>query len=196
MAEQHTDRNKLFPVFLKLDELKVLILGGGAVGLEKLSALLKNDPEANVRLVGLTVQDEIKTLGERHPNVEVLVKKFGLEDFDDVDLVILATDDRELHVRVKKMAKAYNLLVNVADTPDLCDFYLGSTVSKGPLKIGISTNGLSPTFSKRFRELLEEVLPDETPRLIRSLNKVRERLRGDFAFKVKKLNELTRGLVE
>jgi siroheme synthase-like protein len=79
----------------------------------------------------------------------------------------------------------------VADTPDLCDFYLGSVVTKGNLKIGVSTNGKSPTISKRIREYLEEALPDDTNDLLENMSKIRERIKGDFSHKVKVLNEIT-----
>jgi precorrin-2 dehydrogenase/sirohydrochlorin ferrochelatase len=86
-------------------------------------------------------------------------------------------------------------LVNIADTPELCDFYLGGIVTKGNLKIAISTNGKSPTAAKRIRQLLEEVLPDELDELLENLNSYRATLKGDFEYKVKAMNEVTEGLV-
>ena len=106
-------------------------------------------------------------------------------------MLILATNDHELHERTKLVARKKRILTNVADTPDLCDFYLGSVVQKGDLKIGISTNGKSPTFAKRFREYLEEILPDGLQELVDNLNTFRNNLKGDFKYKVKALNELT-----
>jgi precorrin-2 dehydrogenase / sirohydrochlorin ferrochelatase len=79
----------------------------------------------------------------------------------------------------------------VADTPELCDFYLGSIITKGELKIAISTNGKSPTLSKRIREFFEDILPENINDLILNLNEYRKTLKGDFEEKVNKLNELT-----
>lgn len=192
-----TPKNNLFPVFLKLSQLKVLIVGGGFVGQEKLEALLKNDPKAKVKIVGREVSDSLIKLAARNRNIQWVVKPFGPTDIDStIDVVIAATDSREVNLRVRNAAKAKKLLVNVADTPDLCDFYLGSTVTKGQLKIGISTNGQSPTFAKRFRELLEEALPEDTDELLKNLNHFRNRLKGDFASKVSQLNELTSSLIK
>ena len=87
-------------------------------------------------------------------------------------------------------------MVNVADTPDLCDFYLGSIVQKGNLKIAISTNGKSPTAAKRIKEVLHEALPGELDDVIENLHKVRNKLNGNFEYKVKRLNDITRMLVE
>jgi precorrin-2 dehydrogenase / sirohydrochlorin ferrochelatase len=185
------ERNNLFPVFLKLESLHTLIVGGGYVGHEKLSALLKNSPSANVTLVARTIQEPIKELASRHVQVKLVERNFKLWDLWDKDLVLLATDNRQLHETIRNFARSRRLLINVADTPELCDFYLGSVVTKGHLKIGVSTNGKSPTISKRIREYLEEALPDDTNELLDNMQKIRDRIKGDFGHKVKVLNEIT-----
>ena len=184
-------QNKLYPVFLKLENLHTLLVGGGNVGLEKLTALLKNSPEAKVTIVADYICEEIAGMTLNNPNIKILMRKFFISDLGNADLLILATDDRELHMRIKMEARKRRILTNVADTPDLCDFYLGSVVQKGDLKIGISTNGKSPTFAKRFREYMEEFLPDNLQELVDNLHAFRDNLKGDFQFKVKALNELT-----
>jgi precorrin-2 dehydrogenase / sirohydrochlorin ferrochelatase len=184
-------QNKLYPVFLKLENLHTVLVGGGNVGLEKLTALLKNSPEAKVTIVADYICEEIAGMTLNNPNIKILMRKFFISDLESADLLILATDDRELHVRIKAEARKRRILTNVADTPDLCDFYLGSVVQKGDLKIGISTNGKSPTFAKRFREYLEEFLPDNLQELVDNLHAFRDNLKGDFQFKVKALNDLT-----
>lgn len=185
------DRNNLFPVFLKLESLDTLIVGGGHVGLEKLSAILKNSPTARITLVARNIQVAIRQLAAQYPLVKLEERNFKLWDLWDKDLVMLATDNRVLHESIRKFARSRRLLVNVADTPDLCDFYLGSVVTRGNLKIGVSTNGKSPTISKRIREYLEDALPDDTNELLNNMNKIRDRIKGDFNQKVKVLNEIT-----
>lgn len=184
-------QNNLYPIFLKLENLQTLLVGGGNVGLEKLTALLKNSPEAKVTIVADFICDEIVTLASNKKNINLLNRKFFTSDLDGNDILILATNDRKLHEHVKVVARKKRILTNVADTPDLCDFYLGSVVQKGDLKIGISTNGKSPTFAKRFREYLEELLPDNIQELVDNLHVFRNNLKGDFQFKVNALNELT-----
>ncbi|HMJ68371.1 MAG TPA: bifunctional precorrin-2 dehydrogenase/sirohydrochlorin ferrochelatase [Cyclobacteriaceae bacterium] len=184
--------NNLFPIFLKLESLKILIVGGGHVGLEKLSAILKNSPDAPVILVSRTVHPEIKKLASARPNVELIERNFRLWDLWSADIVLLATNNRETNQSILKFAKTKGLLVNVADTPDLCDFYLGSVVTKGELKVGISTNGKSPTIAKRFREFLEEAIPEDTDQLLDNMNGIREKVKGDLGEKVKILNEVTK----
>ena len=184
--------NELFPIFLKLDCLDTLIVGGGNVGLEKLEAVLRNSPRARVTLVAREIlRNEINILAEKHPYVVLVKSEFKSRYLRDKDLVILATDSRKLHEKIKKKTRRKNLLTNVADTPDLCDFYLGSVVIKGDLKIAISSNGKSPTLTKRIREYLEEAIPDDVQDLLDRLKEVRDQLKGDFEYKVKKLNEVT-----
>ena len=184
--------NQLFPVFFKLHELDVLVVGGGYVGLEKLEAILKNSPETRVKLVGEEIlQPDIFRLAKEHFNVQVIERKFRWRDLRGKDLVFLATNDRSLHERIKRRTRRRRIMTNVADTPDLCDFYLSSVVKKGDLKIAISSNGKSPTLTKRIRQYLEEAIPDDVQSLLDNLLEVRNQLRGDFEYKVKKLNEVT-----
>jgi siroheme synthase-like protein len=187
-----SEGNVLFPVFLKLHQLNLLIVGGGYVGFEKLEAVLKNSPEANVTLVAEKIlNEEIHNLAKNHPHVKLIERKFKKKDLKGRDVVILATDKRKLHEKIKKRCEKKHILTNVADTPDLCDFYLSSVVKKGDLKIAVSSNGKSPTLTKRIRQYLEEALPDDVQHLLDNLETLRDQLKGDFEYKVKKLNEVT-----
>lgn len=187
--------NKLYPIFLKLENLHTLLVGAGEVGLEKLTAFLRNSPEAKITIIADTVCDEVRHIAEQKSNIKIINRKFFFSDLESKELLILATNNRQLHERIKVIARKRRILTNVADTPDLCDFYLGSVVQKGDLKIGISTNGKSPTFAKRFREYMEEFLPDTLQDLVDNLNSFRNSLKGDFQHKVSALNELTSSLV-
>ena len=187
--------NELYPIFLKVHQFDTLIVGGGEVGLEKMSFLLKSSPNAQVTLVAKEILPEIKELAAQHPSVRLIERPFFNEDLTEMQLAVVATENRELNHEIRNEAKRRNILVNVADTPDLCDFYLGSIVTKGDLKIAISTNGKSPTVAKRLRELLTETLPEEIDDLLANMRVIRDRLKGDFAFKVKKLNQITSELV-
>jgi siroheme synthase-like protein len=187
--------NELFPIFLKLDRLDTLVVGGGNVALEKASALLRNSPGARVTLVAPMFRSETLDFLKDYPQVILCERGFEISDLDGRDLVICATDNRELHVGIKQACTMRHLLCNVADTPDLCDFYLGSIVQKGDLKIAISTNGKSPTLAKRIRAFLEDVIPEEIQEGLEGMEAVRKTLKGDFQAKIKALNELTKDLV-
>ena len=185
------NQNPLFPAFLKLETLRVLLVGGGNVGLEKLQAILRNSPETAVTVVSITFLDELRELAARHPRIELAQRPYQETDLDHRDLVFAATDDPALHRAIKEQARQRRLLVNVADTPALCDFYLSSVVVKGQLKVAISTNGRSPTVGKRLRVVLEDTLPDELDEVLAQMTVIRECLAGDFAAKVKSLNAVT-----
>jgi precorrin-2 dehydrogenase / sirohydrochlorin ferrochelatase len=190
-AENTEARNNLFPVFLKLEELETLIVGGGNVGLEKLNALLKSSPAARITLVAEKFLDEVRTIASQNKRIRLIERSFRARDLQSKDIVILATDDKSLHERIRVQTRKKRILVNVADTPDLCDFYLGSVVTKGNIKIGISTNGKSPTIAKRMREYFEEMLPEDANQLLDNMQQIRDKIKGDFKHKVEVLNEIT-----
>lgn len=186
--------NTLFPIFVKANHLHILIVGGGYVGLEKATALLGNSPDARVTLVAPEIRAELREMAEQYPLLELIEKRYESLYLNDKDLVIVGTNDKDVNRQVQIDCKARRILVNVADTPDLCDFYLSSVVKKGDLKIAISTNGKSPTFAKRFREVLEELLPDSLQETLDNLTAIRNQLKGDFVQKMEKLNEITKVL--
>ena len=182
--------NTLFPIFLKAEQMTILIVGGGNVGLEKLEALLKNSPLSHIVLVAPEIKSEIVELSKSH-NIELFYEAYSIAHLEDKNIVIVGTDKPEVNKQVQLDCKSKGTLVNVADTPDLCDFYLGSVVTKGDLKIGISTNGKSPTFAKRIREMLQDIIPYNIQETLDNLQKIRNSLKGDFEYKVKKMNEIT-----
>ncbi|VAV82751.1 Precorrin-2 oxidase @ Sirohydrochlorin ferrochelatase activity of CysG [hydrothermal vent metagenome] len=187
-------RNNLYPIFLKMHQLQVLIVGGGNVALEKLTFLLKSSPDANITMVASIFKEETKNLASRF-DVKLIIMAYDESFLYDKDLIIAATNKTEVNKRIYRDAKRKNLLINVADTPYLCDFYLGGIVTKGNIKIAISTNGKSPTMAKRLRQFFEAVIPEEIDDLIENLNQFRKGIKGDFATKVSKLNKITKELL-
>lgn len=190
------NKNRLYPIFLKLEELDILLVGAGNVGLEKLNSLLTNSTGARITIVAPSIKGEVRSLLQFHLSCKLIHRSFEESDLDNKDLVVLATDNKELHKKIKALAKKKRILINVADIPKLCDFYLGSIVQKGNLKIAISTNGKSPTIAKRIKEVLDETIPYEIDELLINMQSIRNKMTGEFAEKVKQLNELTRTLTE
>ncbi|WP_053992547.1 bifunctional precorrin-2 dehydrogenase/sirohydrochlorin ferrochelatase [Mangrovimonas sp. TPBH4] len=189
------ETNELYPIFVKVHQLDVLIVGGGNIGLEKLSFMLKSSPSANVEVVSITFHEELVALASKHPSVKLTQKAYDISDLENRHLVIGCTDSLEVNLQINKDAKSKHLLVNIADTPDQCDFYLGGIVTKGNVKIAISTNGKSPTTAKRIRQFLEDVIPEDINQLVNNLNAYRKTIKGDFEEKVKQMNQITSGLV-
>jgi siroheme synthase-like protein len=190
------ETNNLFPIFLKLDSISILVVGGGNVALEKMTGIWRANPLAKVQIVSIELNEQLHDLIQKMPNVIFKKKEFEVLDLNFINLVIAATDNRELQITIKESCQKKGILCNIADTPDLCDFYLSSVVQKGNLKIAISTNGKSPTIAKRIKEVLDDAIPDEIDEVLQNINVVRKKIAGDFAEKVKKLNEITKILIE
>lgn len=195
MTPPTKEANNLFPVFLKLEQMRLLIVGGGNVGLEKLTTVLQNSPSTKIRLVGIAINDEIKQLAAKHLTIELHERAFELNDLANADIVITALNDHKASEEICLLAKQYGKLINAADKPDLCDFYLSSVVKKGSLKIAISTNGKSPTVAKRLKEVIHNMLPDEMENVLDNMQVIRNGMNGNFNEKVKQLNDLTKVLV-
>lgn len=189
------DVNNLFPVFLKLEDLRLIIIGGGNVALEKLKAVLANSPGTSIKIISVSFHEEIRNLVNSYPNIILEEKYYSISDLEKTDLVISAVNEPELSKRISNEAKKLGKLINVADKPELCDFYLGSIVQKGNLKIAISTNGVSPTIAKRIKEVLNNMIPEEMEKVLQNMKQIRNGLNGDFANKVKQLNDITKVLV-
>lgn len=183
--------NSLYPIFLKLETLSLLIIGGGKVSLEKLESVLGNSPETSIKLVAKEIIPEIRALQHQFPNIILHERPYHINDFTAVDLAVIAVNDIDLAAQIRDHAHQNNVLVNIADKPDLCDFYLGSIVKKGNLKIAISTNGKSPTIAKRLRETFTEAIPDEMDLVLDNMQNIRNQLKGDFDYKVAELNKIT-----
>lgn len=188
------ERNELYPIFLKASQLNILIVGGGNVALEKLTFLLKSSPNAHVEMVALEFREETISLAEKF-DVEMHRGAYHNTYLNGKHIVIATTDQVMVNEQVYHDCRARNILVNVADNPPFCDFYMGGIVTKGNVKVAISTNGKSPTTAKRLRQFFEDVIPENIDDLVKNLNEFRKTIKGDFEEKVETLNEFTKGLV-
>jgi len=187
--------NQLFPIFVKLNQIHTLLVGGGKVALEKFEAMASNDNALNLTIVAKEIIPEFAELLKKYPQIDLYVRPFASADIMDKQLVIAATNNMQLNDQLRSLTSEQHILFNAADKPELCDFYLGSIVKKGNLKIAISTNGKSPTIAKRLKELLNDLLPEEIDETLSLMSTYRDQLKGDFEFKVKKLNEHTKDIL-
>ncbi len=189
------EKNNLYPIFLKTKSLNILIVGGGNVAEEKLTFLLKSSPDACVTIVSPMFREGTISLAKTG-NVKLVKKKYKKRYLKGKHIVVSTTDIPEVNVKVHKHCRKKSILVNVADNPPYCDFYMGGIVTKGNVKVAISTNGKSPTTAKRLRQFFEDVIPENVDDLVKNLNEYRKTIKGDFEQKVEKLNEFTKGLIE
>jgi siroheme synthase-like protein len=149
----------LLPIFVKLEARHCLVVGAGAVGLQKVRSLLECG--ANVTVVAPDARGEIRDL-ERDGKIAFRRRRYAVEDIRGQQLVIAATNDPEVNHEIYSDAVAAGVLANAVDDPPFCDFYFGSVVRRGPLQIGVSTGGESPALAQRLRQQLEALLDKGT----------------------------------
>jgi precorrin-2 dehydrogenase/sirohydrochlorin ferrochelatase len=159
--------NKYYPVFLDLEDRLCVVVGGGTVAFRKVESLLANG--AIVRVVAPEISRSIMRL----QGLEIRKKQYNKSDLKDAFLVFAATDSEETNKVVSMDALKLNIFCNVVDTPSLCTFIVPSVVEKGPIKIAISTGGVSPALSKKLREELTVAIGNEYEILARILGRIR-----------------------
>src|ERR1700712_2097261 len=103
VQDEKTEGNPLFPIFLKLNDLHTVVIGAGNVGLEKLTAILHNSPQAKVTVIALAILPEVHQLAAEY-DVHIIQKSFTDNDLNTADVVIAATDDSELNKYVRQSA--------------------------------------------------------------------------------------------
>jgi siroheme synthase-like protein len=140
-----------YPIFLNLNDRPVLVAGGGKVGLRKTRGLLESG--ARVTVVAPDILPEFDALP-----VRLLRRRFRVTDLDGAVLVFAATDDRAVNHRIALAAKRRGIPANIADSPAECDFIVPARVSKGRVRIAISTGGSSPRLAAELRRKLESLL--------------------------------------
>ncbi|MGI8920613.1 MAG: precorrin-2 dehydrogenase/sirohydrochlorin ferrochelatase family protein [Solirubrobacteraceae bacterium] len=160
---------------LRLSRSRCVVVGGGEVGLEKVEGLLACD--ARVELIAPSAVPELQEHA-REGSIAWQAREYRPEDLDAALLVIAATDDSELNIRVWEDAERRAMLVNVVDVPPLCSFILPAIVRQGPLAIAISTAGASPALAKRMKREVAELFGEEYARLAVLLNDVRGWAKG------------------
>ena len=171
---------KYFPFFLQLDQLPCLIVGGGSVAERKLDLLIK--AKADITVISLEFSDYILDLAKTH-NIRCVKKKYSNKILEEnkYNFVISATNDVSLNERVAKDCKKYNIIVNVVDQPEICDFIFPSILERGDITVAVSTGGASPVLARVLRTKLETMVPGSYGKLaeIVSANriKVREKMK-------------------
>jgi precorrin-2 dehydrogenase/sirohydrochlorin ferrochelatase len=163
----------LFPIFLKLDGRSCLVVGAGAIGEPKIASLLISG--ASVRVVAPHSSAAVAEWAQAGAIVWE-AKEFSNADLDGVFLVIAATSSREVNGRIFREAHQRNILCNVVDDPEYCDFYYPAVVRRGDLQLAISTNGQSPALAQRIRRELELQFGPEYGEWLEELGKIRQQL--------------------
>jgi precorrin-2 dehydrogenase/sirohydrochlorin ferrochelatase len=163
----------MFPIFLKLDGRRCLVVGAGTVAEGKIRGLL--DAGALVEVVAPKAVLEV----QKWASEEVISWKprlFEPRDLEGVSIVVAATSSPDLNAEILREARLRNVLSNAVDDPENCDFYYPAVVKRGDLQIAISTGGRSPALAQRLRQELEEQFGPEYESWVAELGEAREQL--------------------
>ena len=166
-----------FPLFFKLEDRKVLIVGGGDVALRKADLLSRAG--ACITILAPSISHEIQALlsDSKH---ELIYENYNKTYMTDSRVIIAATDEETLNHQIHADATALNIPVNVVDTPHLCDFIFPAIVDRNPIVIGISSNGKAPVLARLLRARLETLIPQGYGKLA----KLAGEFRGDVKAKI------------
>jgi precorrin-2 dehydrogenase / sirohydrochlorin ferrochelatase len=164
---------KYYPVNLDIRGRKCLVVGGGDVGTRKVTTLITCG--AKVTVVSPIISSRLKDLSAKGV-IQIKQREYCSSDLHDMFLVIGATSDEKINLRISEDAEQKNLLCNIADVPEACNFILPAIVARGDLIIAISTSGNSPAFAKKLRKNLEKQFGEEYALFLNLMGAIRKKL--------------------
>jgi precorrin-2 dehydrogenase / sirohydrochlorin ferrochelatase len=164
--------NSNYPIMLRLEGKKVVVVGGGKVAERKVTGLLGTG--SRIIVISPEATDELRGLAGSGM-IEWLEKSFSKEDIDGALLIFAATNDKDLNQSIKKAASDQQL-VNIADDPEGADFHVPSHIQRGRLSIAVSTGAASPTLAKKIREQLEHQFDERYDAYLEFLFSARQRI--------------------
>lgn len=164
---------RYFPINVDLQDMLVVVIGGGKVAYRKVHSLLKAG--ARIRLVSPQIKEGVKSFVDEG-KITWIERKYEPGDLEGSVIVFVAVDDPAVGAFVAEEAKKLNLLINVADIPEQCSFTLSSYIERGDLLVTISTGGKCPAFSRHMRHTLEEIIDDAHGEVLEILGRAREEI--------------------
>src|ERR1700691_4707278 len=144
--------SSLFPMFVRLEGRRCLVVGAGKVSEPKIGGLIET--RARVHVIALKASEAVHQWA-RSGRIALEIRAFAPADLDRTFLAIVATASRDLNGSIYREARQRGILCNVVDDPEYCDFYYPAVVRRGDLQIAISTNGQSPALAQKIRQQLE-----------------------------------------
>jgi len=160
-----------FPAFIKLDDAKILIVGGGKIANEKLEKLL--DFTKDIKVIAKEIEPIMQNLIDKE-HLEYEQRPYKIGDIERFDIVIIAVDDLSLQESIYQESRNFRILCNAVDSVKYCDFIFPSYIKEGDLTIAISTSGASPAFAKHFKLYLRTLIPKKITPFLDELKSLRE----------------------
>jgi len=174
-----------YPIFIKLKNEKILVVGGGAVATRKVKTLINYSPQ--ITIVSPSVSSKLKALILKY-NLKYYKRNYKKSDLKDKKIIFVATNDEKLNKQISQDAQQSGILVNVVDNLEHCSFIVPSIIARGDLQIAISTSGISPLLTKTIRKKLEELFGSEYNTLLKLVRKYRSIIKKKFSdVKVRKI---------
>jgi len=174
-------KNKVYyPVFLDLTGKRCVIVGGGQVAERKCRSLMKT--RALITVIAPEITKRLRDYKDTGV-IKHIERDYRKGDITSAYIVISATGSRETNERVARDAESLHKLVNVVDTPDLCNFIVPSVFRRGTLSIAVSTGGVSPAFAKEIRKELEKIYGPELEGKLKAIGKMRDRAKKEITGK-------------
>jgi precorrin-2 dehydrogenase/sirohydrochlorin ferrochelatase len=161
----------LFPMFVKLEGKRCLVVGAGKVGGPKIGGLIETG--ACIRVIALQASETVQGWAQAG-KISLELRAFDAEDLDGTFLIVVATASRVLNESIYREAQRRGVLCNVVDDPEYCDFYYPAVVRRGDLQIAISTNGQSPSLAQKLRQQLERQFGPGYARWVAELGETRK----------------------
>ena len=162
-----------YPIFLELGSRRVVVIGGGKVAVRKVQALL----QAGARVVVVAEHiDEMLTALCRGMDAEIIMSKYSKNYLAGALLCIAATNDNKLNKQIYKDCQELEVLCNVVDVPELCDFFVPAVVKRGKLQIAIGTEGQCPAYAGHTRKKLEAIFTEQHGEFLSELEKFRKKI--------------------
>ncbi|MBW3796612.1 uroporphyrinogen-III C-methyltransferase [Aeromonas hydrophila] len=166
------------PIFCRLDNKPVLLVGGGEVAERKARLLL--DAGAQLTVVAPELDPELAELAA-NGSIEWLAGEFAPQQLTGKWLVVAATDRREVNALVYQSANQARIFANVVDDPKRSSFIMPSIIDRSPLMVAISSGGKAPVLARLLREKLEALLPQHLGAVAAFAGSLRERVKARFA---------------
>jgi precorrin-2 dehydrogenase/sirohydrochlorin ferrochelatase len=161
---------KYFPLFLKIENIRVLLVGGGKVATEKLEKIL--DFTNDIKIIAPFISNEAQEYIKTH-QLLFEMRKYQIGDIKEFDIIVVAVNDLELQKEIFEECKLYNKLCNSVDSVDYCNFIFPAYIKKGGLTVAISTSGKSPAVAKHIKGYLSNKMPDDIGEFLEYMNTLR-----------------------
>jgi len=159
-----------FPMFMDMNDLNILVIGGGTIATEKLEKLI--DFTKKITVISIDVEKEARDLIEKY-GLDLHQRAYKIGDIIGYDIVIVATDTVILHKEIYEESRGSRILVNSVDNTKYCDFIFPSYVKKDALTIAFSTGGASPAFAKQIRQHFEKIIPNSVGMFLQKMKDLR-----------------------